>query len=159
MRHQETRKNRRAGFTLMELLIVIAIILVIAGVAIPKFNQVQMQAKEVAAIQNIGALHKAQAMYMSQHGRYAASLGELGPPASGQAGQAAADLIPKSLSEGKFQGYVFRVQATEEGYAINADPERWNNTGARTFYSDQTTVIRENRTKEPATAQSPESSK
>lgn len=145
----------RRGFTLMELLIVIAIILVIAGVALPRLNQVLMQANETAAIQNIQAIQKAQAMYLSSFGRYANTLTELGPPTSGTAGAAGADLIPADLAQGKKQGYQYSLVATEEGYAINANPEKFNNSGSKTFYSDHSSVIHENRGKEPATAASP----
>jgi type IV pilus assembly protein PilA len=140
----------------MELLIVIAIILVIAGIAVPKLNKVRMQANETAAVSNIGAIHKAQALYISSYGRYAASLAELGPATSGAASAAGSDLLPRDLAAGRKQGYVYKVAGTEEGYAINADPEGFNNTGSKTFFSDHTGVIHENNTKEQATSASPE---
>jgi type IV pilus assembly protein PilA len=148
--------RREAGFTLMELLIVIAIILVIAGIALPRLNKVRMQANETAAVANIGTIHKAQAMYMSSYGRYASSLTELGPPTSGAAGAAGSDLLPRDLASGRKQGYMFKLASTEEGYAVNADPEGFNNTGSKTFFSDHSGVIHENNTKEQATATSPE---
>src|SRR2546422_3833000 len=58
------------------------------------------------------------------------------------AGPAAADLIPKSLAEGKNSGYIFAVQGTPTGYAVTAVPEGFGSSGNRTFYSDQTLVIR-----------------
>ena len=77
----------------------------------------------------------------STFGKYAQTLTELGPPASGAAGPAAADLIPKSLAEGKNSGYIFAVQGTPTGYAVTAVPEVFGSSGNRTFYSDQTMVI------------------
>jgi type IV pilus assembly protein PilA len=94
--------------------------------------------------------------YYSQFGRYAVSLAELGPPASGTAGPSAADLISKDLSEGKKSGYIFNVSATPTGYAITAVPETFNSSGRRTFYSDQTLVVRNNWSQEPANVNSPE---
>lgn len=151
------RQRNQRGFSLIELLIVIAIILIIAAIAIPKLNNQRMNAQEMAAIQQIRTIHTAQIQYYSQFGRYAATLAELGPPASGgQAGPQASDLIPQTLAGGKNTGYVFTLQAIPTGYAVNANPEAFGNTGRRTFYSDQTNVIRQNWGQEPATANSPE---
>jgi prepilin-type N-terminal cleavage/methylation domain-containing protein len=150
--------RRRRGFSLIELLIVIAIILVIAGIAIPKANQLLMSANETAAVNEIGTLHKAELQYYSQFNRYATSLAELGPPASGAEGPAAANLIPQSLASGKKSGYLFTLTGTPTGYAINANPEKFGSSGRKTFYADQTLVIRSNNTAEPANANSPENS-
>ena len=79
-----------------------------------------------------------------------------GPPASGAAGPAAADLIPKVLADGKNSGYVFSVAPAATGYTVTAVPEAFNSSGRRTFFSDQTLVIRNNWSQEPATAESPE---
>lgn len=151
-----TRKDRRRGFSLIELLIVIAIILVIVTIAVPQYNKQMMSAHETAAIQAIQTIHAVELQYNSQFGHYATSLAELGPPASGAASAAAADLISKDLAEGKKSGYIFTVAATPTGYAISAAPETFNSSGRRTFYSDQTMVVRNNWTQEPANISSAE---
>ena len=97
---KRNQKSRR-GFSLVELLIVIAIIMIIAGIAIPQYNKAMMSARETSATRTMQTIHAMQTQYYSQFGRYAASLAELGPPASGAAGPAAADLISKDLAEGK----------------------------------------------------------
>lgn len=148
--------DRRRGFSLIELLIVIAIILIIAAIAVPKLDKARMHTQEMAAIQQIRTIHTAQTQYYSQFGRYAKTLEELGPPASGAPGPAAADLIPGDLAKGEKSGYRFIVQATPTGYTINANPVVYNSTGRRSFYSDQTLVVRENWGQEPADANSPE---
>ena len=150
------RKARRRGFSLIELLIVIAIILVIVTIAVPQYNKQMMSAHETAAIQAIQTIHAVETQYYSQFGRYAVSLAELGPPASGNAGPAAADLISRDLTEGKKSGYIFTVAATPLGYSISAVPEAFNSSGRRTFYSDQTLVVRNNWSQEPANVSSPE---
>ena len=147
---------RRRGFSLIELLIVISIILIIAAIAVPKMNKQLQLAREQAAIRQINTIHQAETQYYSQYGRYAANLTELGPPASGAAGPAAADIIPKNLAEGKNSGFIFTVAGSPTGYSVTAVPEAFGNSGSRTFFSDQTLVIRQNFTAEPATANSPE---
>ena len=148
--------RRRRGFSLIELLIVIAIILIIAAIAVPKMNNQMQAAHEMAAIRQITTIHQAETQYYSQFGRYATSLAELGPPASGAATPAAADLIPKVLADGKNSGYLFTVTASPTGYSVTAVPEAFGNSGRRTFFSDQTLVIRNNWSQEPATVTSPE---
>ena len=151
-----TRRRRSRGFSLIELLIVVAIVLILAAVAVPKLNQNRMMAQETAAVRQIGTIHTAQTQYYSQFGRYAANLAELGPPASGQAGPAGSDLIPGDLALGKKSGYIFTVQPSPTGYVVNANPEQFNSSGRRSFYSDQSLVIRENWGNEPANATSKE---
>jgi prepilin-type N-terminal cleavage/methylation domain-containing protein len=148
--------RRRKGFSLIELLIVVAIILILAAIAAPKLNQNRMHTQETAAIRQIGTIHTTQTQYYSQFARYATTLAELGPPASGQPGPSAADLIPEDLSKGKKTGYIFNVQGSPTGYIVTAVPEVYNSSGRRSFYSDQTLVIKENWGPEPATLQSKE---
>src|SRR5579864_696097 len=139
--------RRRFGFSLIELLIVIAIILIILAIAMPKLSKSRMYAQEMAALQAIKALHQAETMYYSQYGKYAVTLAELGPQA--------ADLIQEDLATGEKQGYKFTITATPGGYVINASPIAFGNTGSRTFWSDQSMGIRQNFGQEPATANSP----
>jgi len=148
--------RREAGFSLIELLIVIAIILIILAMALPKLNKARMQAFETGAIKAITTIHTAQAQYYSQFGKYATTLVELGPPTSGNPNASAADLISTDLSTGEKGGYKYTMAATPEGYTINANPTAFNNTGSRTFYSDQSLTIRQNFGQEPATVTSPE---
>ena len=152
------RRNRcaRSGFSLVELLIVIAIILIILTFALPRFNVAQMNAHEVAVIAAIRTIHSAETQYMSQFGTYATSLAQLGPPASGGPGPQAADLIQSSLANGEKDGYIFTLTITPNGYSINANPKVYNSTGRRTFFSDQSMLIRQNWGQDPATATSPE---
>ena len=149
-------KDSRRGFSLIELLIVISIILIIAAIAVPKMNVQLMSAHEMAAIREIGTIHQAQTQYNSQFGRYAASLAELGPPASGADSPSAAGLIPQVLAEGKKSGFIYTVAGSATGYTVTAIPEQFGSSGRRTFFSDQTLVVHQNWSQEPATAASPE---
>ncbi len=154
MNQKKTR--REFGFSLIELLIVIAIILIILAVAMPKLSRARMYAQEMAAIKTITTIHTAQAQYFSQFGKFAATLTELGPPTTGQPNQSAADLISGDLALGDKSGYKFVMQLNPTGYSINATPVAYNTTGSRTFFSDQSMVIRQNYGQDPATDKSPE---
>jgi type IV pilus assembly protein PilA len=148
--------RRRRGFSLIELLIVIAIILIIITIAMPKLTNAKKFAQETAALRAIQTIHTAEVQYNSQYGRYAVSLAELGPPASGAASPAAADLIGNDLANGTKQGYKFTVTGNAGGYVVNANPVTYGTDGNKTFYSDQSMVIHENNGPEPATATSKE---
>jgi len=154
---QQFRTRRRArGFSLIELLIVIAIILIILAIAVPKLGNARMNASEMAVIREMQTINTMQTQYMSQFGRFATSLAELGPPTSGAAGPNASDLIPASLSSGDKDGYIFTLAGTPSGYTLNANPKVFNTSGRRTFFSDQNMIVHQNWSAEPANASSPE---
>jgi hypothetical protein len=96
-------------------------------------------------MQTIRALNTAQVQYFSQNGRFAASLREFGPK-----------LVAGELAAGVKSGYRFRVEDSKEGYAIHAEPLKFGTTGSRTFYSDETMIIRQNVVAVPANAESEE---
>lgn len=150
------RRRRVSGFSLIELLIVIAIILIILAIAVPKLGNARMNASEMAVIREMQTINTMQTQYMSQFGRFATTLAELGPPTSGAAGPQAADLIPATLSGGDKDGYTFTLTGTPSGYSLTAVPKVFNTNGRRTFYSDQNMIIHQNWSAEPATANSPE---
>jgi type IV pilus assembly protein PilA len=148
------RRLLRQGFSLVELLIVIAIILIIAAIAVPKFQKTLMNARETAAIDTLRRIHQMQAQYYATYGKFATNLTEMGPPTSGNASPQAADLLPSDLTSGKKGGYVYQMTGTQGGYQITAVPELFNSTGSRTFYTDHTMQIKQNFSQEPANANS-----
>ena len=156
MEQSRSRRRLQRGFSLIELLIVIAIILIILTIAVPKLSTAQMNAREMAVVREIQTVNTAQAQYMSQFGKFAASMTELGPPTSGGPSPTAADLIPGSLSSGDKDGYTFTLTATPSGYTLNANPKVFNSSGRRTFFSDQNMIIHQNWSADPANASSPE---
>jgi uncharacterized surface anchored protein len=82
----------------------------------------------------------------SQFGRYARSLTELGPSAS--------NLISADLAPGENRGYKFTLTGTPQGYTITAAPSAFRSASSRTYFSDQSLVVRENYGPQPATSNS-----
>lgn len=116
-----------------------------------------MHAQEASAIAEIRTINQAEAEYQAQFNKYATALSQLGPPAPGsQEGPEAAGLIPSRVAAGSDGRYNFAIKQTTDGYAVTAVPKAYGVTGRRSFYSDQTAIIRQNWSQEPATAQSSE---
>jgi hypothetical protein len=103
-------------------------------------------AHETATLKALQSLNTAQVQYNPQFGRFARALSELGPSAS--------NLISADLAGGEKQGYEFTLTGTPQGYSILAVPTVFGATGSRTFYTDQSLLLRENYGPEPATSNS-----
>jgi type IV pilus assembly protein PilA len=147
------RNSRRpnSGFSLIELLIVIAIILIILAVALPKLTSARRYAQEMAATKAITTIHTAETQYYSQYGQYATTLAQLGPPASGSPGPNGAELIDRDLATGEKGGFKFVLQQTPTGYALAVTPTS-STSGTHTYFSDQSMAIHVHNGQEPATA-------
>jgi type IV pilus assembly protein PilA len=151
----DRKRRAKAGFSLIELLIVIAIILIILAVALPKLTSARRYAQEMAAVKAITTIHTAETQYYSQYGQYATSLAQLGPPTSGTASATGAELIDKELASGEKGNFKFTLQATQTGYALTALPTQFGTAGTHTYYSDQSMAIHQHDGQEPASANDP----
>jgi prepilin-type N-terminal cleavage/methylation domain-containing protein len=145
------RCRARRGFSLIELLIVVAVILVIAAIAIPRFLQSKMVANETSAVASLRTIATVEVNYDSTYKQgYSPDLTVLGPPPAGAPpSAAAAGLIDQVLASGVKSGYTFSYSAIDadgdgkpEGFICNANPVSPGQTGNRYFYVDQTNVIR-----------------
>jgi len=119
--------------------------LLIPFFALPGIEARRTQAVELGVLRVMKTVNAAEVKYNSQFGRYAQSLTELGPSAS--------NLVPAGIATGESMGYHFTLAGTPTGYTITAAPLD-GRMSSRTFYSDQSLVIRENSGPEPATATS-----
>jgi type IV pilus assembly protein PilA len=110
--------------------------------------------RETSCVKAITTINTAQVQYYSNYGRYAASLRELGPPASGAEGPSAAGLIERDLASGEKGGYKFALTPTATSYTISVVPSQYG-TSDKTYYSDPPMRIHVHEGREPATANDP----
>jgi type IV pilus assembly protein PilA len=150
-------RQRFRGFSLVELLVVMAIIAIVLAVGIPLLSKARLSAEETMVVREMHTIGQAQTQYQSQFGKYAAALIELGPPIRGGVdGPQAAHLIPVNLASGEKNGYVFTMTSNAGGFTVAARPKVFGSTGRRTFYLDQDGVVHQNWGPELASADSPE---
>lgn len=149
-------KNRlpaHAGFSLIELLVVVAVILIVAAIAIPNFIKSKIRANEAAAVSNLRNVTTAEVVYTTTYNiGYAPALINLGGNGA-TVDQNNAGLIDDVLANGLKSGYIFSYavvnrdsQGNPTTFTLNADAQSPGFTGQRHFYVDQTNVIRENDT-------------
>jgi type IV pilus assembly protein PilA len=146
-------RNKQKGFSLIELLIVVAIILIIAAIAIPNLLRAKMAANEAAAVGAMRTINTSSTEYSTNYGGYAPTLASLGGPEGGSATSSSAELIDTVLASGTKSGYSFSYTtgSTDSNgnilaYTLTGIPTSVGTTGQRQFFTDQSGVIRGNAT-------------
>jgi type IV pilus assembly protein PilA len=113
----------RNGFTLMELLIVISIILILMLVAIPTAGKIRKHANELSAQKSLQTIEQAESMYESTYpaNGYACSLTALGGDPTGAPSPTAAGVINGELATGIKSGYLFNITNCTKVTVNNGD--------------------------------------
>jgi type IV pilus assembly protein PilA len=125
----------KKAFTLIELMIVIAIIAIIAAIAIPNLLEARKHGNEASAIGSMRTINASMAIYIERNPsqKYAGSLTDLETDG----------YVDNVLGSGEKQGFFFNINtATEYEYEAIADPAVLNQTGNRYFFTNQSGVIR-----------------
>jgi len=143
-------RNKQKGFSLIELLIVVAIILIIAAIAIPNLLRSKMAANEASAVGSLRTLNTACVTYSTTYGGFPSSLTALVGEGSGSGPTStASQLIDNVLQTGTKSGYTFTFSAGTadsagniDYYIVNANPITPGTTGLRYFFTDKSGVIR-----------------
>jgi len=144
--------KKQKGFSLIELLIVVAIILIIAAIAIPNLLRSRMAANEASAVGSLRTLNTAQVTYSTTYPNvgFAAALSSLGGAVSSctAATSTNACLVDQVLASGTKSGYTFVLAGTAGApvvtYTFTAQPVAAGQSGQRSFFTDQSGVIRFN---------------
>ena len=135
------------GFSLIELLLVVVILLIISALAVPNFMRSRMAACEASAVGSMRSINTAATTYASTYPDqgFPASLTTLGGAMPCTPTAASACLIDQVLSSGTKSGYTFvwtsDGQLPSVAYTITATPISLGATGQRMFCSDQSDVI------------------
>jgi len=135
------------GFSLIELLVVVAVILIIAAIAIPNFLKAKQAANESATVSSIHAVNTAEIAYSTSCPSlgFSSSLVELNTSVVCVSGT---NQIDSTLAAGTKSGYVYTYTPGATSpvltYDLHVDPLTRGVTGTRSFYSSEVSVTHYN---------------
>ena len=139
---------KQRGFSLIELLIVVAIILIISAIAIPSYLRSRMQANEASAVGSLRMINTSAVTYSSTYVNlgFPSSLLNMGGVNPCTASATSACLLEDALSQGTKSGYSFvwtgDGATPSVSYTLTATPLNVGESGQRQFCTDQVGVIR-----------------
>ena len=152
---RSSERKRQRGFTLMELLIVMSIMIILMLIAIPNFIRMKASANETSAMQSLRAIYQAQIQYQTSFpaNGFACSLPALGGNASsGPPSPQAAQVLQGELAQGQKSGYTFNIvnctkvtvnnQDMFTSYEVTAVPQAVGKSGHKGFCIDQAVEIK-----------------
>lgn len=153
--------RRQRCFSLIELLIVVAIILIIAAIAVPNMFRAKIAANEASAVSSLRAIASAETAYAMAYPTvgYSEDLPSLGGTSCATVSSTAACLIDDTLANATTSatpksGYYFTYQINSMlGYTVLADPAYWNRSGTKHYYIDGSAVIHYDQNTSGASAQ------
>ena len=125
--------NKKQGFTLIEMMIVVGIIAILAAIAIPNLLRSRIQTNESAAIQSLRTVMGAQTAYSATNYTFATSFADL------------TSATPSFLSgdwDPAKGGYLFVLGGDPDNFTLNANAKEYGITGNHGFYTDASGVIR-----------------
>lgn len=125
------------AFTLVEIMIVVAIVVVLVTLALPNLLRSRMVANEVSALVNLKTISNGLQMYHVDRRSYPDTLTDLIAPNSNP------PYIDSELASGHKQNYDFVYATSGNGFSLRANPTGIFQTfNARYFYVDETGIIR-----------------
>jgi len=149
----------QSGFTLLEVLVAISLLMTLSVIAISHLWRARLRANEASAVVSLRLIHSSEQTYFNTYeAGYSDTLLELGPPDSGLPSMDGADLLPPDLVTGQKSGYVFdyrpvntippagkgrtlkRIKAVV--YSTTAEPIQLDGSGVNFFYVDESGVLR-----------------
>lgn len=133
------RHNDTSGFTLIEMMIVVAIVAILAAIAIPNMLRARSEANEASAIGDLRVIGGAQVTYNTSrytYGDFDALTGAVGAPGT--------ELLPDGWHEGRQKsGYVFSMPTvSSSNFVCFADPVEQGLSGTRYFRMDASGIVR-----------------
>ncbi len=144
-------RGDQKGFSLLELMVTVSVIMIISAIAIPNLMRGKINANEAVALSSMRALNQACSAFWMEHYAYPTSLADLDP--SGASTPASLDFADPALVSGYKSGYTFSYKVTAvdssgkvQSYSITAEPVSRGSTGEKGFYADDSGPIRANPT-------------
>ena len=134
-------RPRQGGFTLIELMIVVAIIAIISAIAIPSLLNARISGNEASAVSSLRTLGTVSEQYRSRFGEYPGATSADGLGDLSNVALQPAPYIDLQLGGGTKSGFAFTYVGATNTWSCTGDPTNAN-VGVRSFFIDQSGVIR-----------------